>query len=190
MFNPPHLAHLQLAHAALEQCHLERVLLVPARLAPHKPSGEGDPGAEHRSSMCRLASCGDERIETSELELERPGPSYTVDTLRFIHAADPDVELMLILGADIAQTLPQWREPREILALCDLAVAERDEVHRGAVERAIHGVERHAHIEFLAMAPVGVSSSIVRSRVAAGEPIEGLVGSAVAGYIEEHGLYR
>jgi nicotinate-nucleotide adenylyltransferase len=188
-FNPPHLAHLALARAALEQCHLERVLLVPARVAPHKPEGD-DPGAEHRLAMCRLLCRGEEDIETSALELDRPAPSYTVDTLHFIHTTNPDVELTLILGADMALTLPRWREPHEILRLCGLAVAERDEARRGAVERAARGIDPHARVELLELAPCELSSSMVRSRLAAGEPAQGLVGRAVAGYIAEHGLYR
>jgi nicotinate-nucleotide adenylyltransferase len=188
-FNPPHLAHLALARAALAHCDLERVLLVPALLAPHKPATE-DPGAEHRLAMCRLLCGGEQGIETSALELDRPGPSYTVDTLRSIHATNPDVKPTLILGADMAQSLPRWREPHELLRLCGLAVAERDDVRREAVERTVHGIDARAHLEFLDIAPHEISSSMVRARVAAGEPVQELVGSAVAGYIEEQGLYR
>lgn len=188
-FNPPHLAHLALGRAALAQCDLERVLLVPAHAAPHKPAAE-DPGAEHRLAMCKLLSRDEEGIETSALELDRPGPSYTVDTLRFIHTTNPDVEPTLILGADMAQTLPQWHEPRGLLRLCGLAVAERDDVRRDAVERTILGIDPRARVEFLEMTPLEASSSLVRSLVAAGESVQELVGAAVAGYIEENGLYR
>jgi nicotinate-nucleotide adenylyltransferase len=188
-FNPPHLGHLALARATIDELGCERVLLVPALLAPHKPSAH-DPGAQHRLSMCRLMARCEPRIEVSTIELDRRGPSYTVDTLRSIHATNPDAELTLILGADIAQTLPEWREPREILGLCRLASAERDSFEHDAVERAVRGIDPHTHVEVLRMAPLHTSSSAVRDRVAAGEPVKELVGPAVACYIDKHGLYR
>ena len=125
MFNPPHLGHLALARAAAGQLGLARVLLTPVLVPPHKPA-KWDPGAEHRLAMCRLAIDEDPGLGVCTLELERPGPSYTVDTLRSIHESNPDAELTLIVGADMARTLDSWREPREILRLARLAVAERE----------------------------------------------------------------
>ena len=188
-FNPPHLGHLRLARAALEELALERVVLVPARAAPHKTEAE-DPGAEHRLRMCELAVQTEPRLEVSRIELDRPGPSYTVDTLRSIHATDPDAELTLIVGADMAQTLPSWREPREILRLARLAVAGRDGASRERAQSAVASLDGDARSVFLDMPLLDVSSSQVRSRVAAGEPYEDVVGAEIAGYIAEHGLYR
>jgi nicotinate-nucleotide adenylyltransferase len=188
-FNPPHLAHLALAHAAIDELGLERVLLIPARVAPHKPPAE-DPGAEHRLRMCQLAVGADPQLEVSTLELNRPGTSYTVDTLRSIQATNPEVKLALIVGADMAQALPSWREPREVVRLARLAVAERDGLAREAVESAVRRLDGGAELVFLKMSPLEASSSQVRARVAAGEPIEELVGRQVASYIAEHGLYR
>jgi nicotinate-nucleotide adenylyltransferase len=188
-FNPPHAAHLTLARAALEQLGLERVLLMPARSAPHKPVAE-DPGAQHRLRMCQLAAGGDERIGVCTLELDRPGPSYTVDTLRFIHATNPDVELTLLVGADMAQALPSWREPQEILRSATLAVAPRPDVDPAAVRRALHAVDGAAEPLFLGIPELALSSSQVRARVAAGQPVKELVGGEVAAYIARHGLYR
>jgi nicotinate-nucleotide adenylyltransferase len=180
---------------------LEEVLLMPARVPPHK-SHEPDPGPEHRLAMCRIAVDGEPRLAVSSLELEREGASYTVDTLRAIHASHPDAELTFILGADIARTLPAWREPTKILELARLAVAARsgsaDEEVLGTV--ASLGDRRDAcataatasagRVSFLRMPPLELSSSAVRERVALGEPVEQLVGAAVASYIAEHRLYR
>ncbi len=188
MFNPPHLGHLALARAAAEDLRLERVLLTPALVPPHKPA-KWDPGAEHRLAMCRLAALGEPRLAVCTLELERPGPSYTVDTLKSIHASDPDAELTLIVGADMARTLGSWREPREILSLARLAVAERDGSTRKEVLDALSPLGGADRIVSLRMPPHDVSSSQVRRRLTAGEPIDGLVGPEVARYIFEHELY-
>jgi nicotinate-nucleotide adenylyltransferase len=137
--------------------------------------------------MCRLAvGSSDRSLGVSTFELERPGPSYTVDTLRRIHADDPDVEVTLIVGADTARTLASWREPEQIRRLARLAVAERDGCARDEVLAAL-GEE--GSTVFIEMAPVDVSSSMVRDRVGDGKPIDGLVDSEVARYIYQHGLY-
>jgi nicotinate-nucleotide adenylyltransferase len=186
MFNPPHLGHLALARAAVEDLGLERVLLTPVLVPPHKPA-KWDPGAEHRLQMCRLLTHGDPHVGVCTLELERPGPSYTVDTLRSIHASQPEAELTLIVGADVARTLGSWRRPQEILGLARLAVAERDGSTR---QEVIDGLAPlGCEILFLTMPRHEISSTLVRRRVASGEPIEELVGTEVAGYISEHDLY-
>ncbi len=204
-FNPPHVGHLALARCALRELEVERVLLMPAHGAPHKPSAE-DPGPEHRLEMCRLAVDGGEGLASCSLEIERGGSSYTVDTLRAIHASHPDARLTFVVGADAARTLPSWREPGKLLELAALAVAEREDADRGDVLRAVAAARSVAAtvtatagssdeipetgVSFLEMEAVPVSSSLVRERVARGEPVEELVGEAVAEYIAEHGLYR
>jgi nicotinate-nucleotide adenylyltransferase len=198
-FNPPHVGHLALARCALRELDVERVVLIPAREAPHKPVGE-DPGPEHRLRMCRLAVAGIEGLTTCALEVERAGPSYTVDTLRTMHSSHGDKQLTFIVGADAARTLPSWREPRELLELAALAVAEREGAGREDVLRAVAAARSaptggseetgETGVSFLEMGTVPISSSLVRERVASGEPVEELVGVAVAEYIAEHGLYR
>jgi nicotinate-nucleotide adenylyltransferase len=189
-FNPPHLGHVALARHARSELGLSRVLMVPASRSPQK-HGETDPGPERRLEMCRLLS-RDQPVEVCALELERGGTSYTVDTLRAISSRNPHDELTFIVGADVAATLPSWREPRELLELADLAVAARPGTDRGRVLEAVESVERGepASLRFLEMPPIDVSSSMVRERAAAGEPIEELVGAELARYIADHGLYR
>src|SRR5271166_2146145 len=124
-FNPPHVGHLALARNALEELGLQRVLLMPAHTPPHKPTEE-DPGPEHRLRMCCLSVTDTAGVSVCALEIERGGPSYTVDTLQAIHASHPDAQLTFIVGADTAGTLPAWREPAKLLGLAELAVAARD----------------------------------------------------------------
>lgn len=188
MFNPPHFGHLALAKAAAGQLRLGQVLVTPVLVAPHKRA-KWDPGADHRLAMCRLLVEGDSLLGVCTLELERPGPSYTVDTLRSIHESNPDAELTLIVGADMACTLASWREPREILGLASLAVAEREGSTRHEVTEALAQLDSSARVAFLEMERLDLSSSLVRRRLTAGEPIEELVGAEVASYIAEHELY-
>lgn len=190
-FNPPHLGHIAVARHALDELALERVLLVPAHTAPHKSDGDsasagGDPGPEHRLRMCQLAVEGIEGLAVCGIEVERGGLSYTVDTLRSIHANHPDVELTLIVGADIASTLSSWREPEQLRELAQLAVAARG----GAARERVLGALAGARVRFLEMPTIAVSSSLVRRHIARGGAVEELVGPAVARYIDEHHLYR
>jgi nicotinate-nucleotide adenylyltransferase len=188
MFNPPHIGHLALARAAASDLGLGQVLLTPVLIPPHKPA-KWDPGVEHRMRMCLLAIGDDPRLSVCRLELERPGPSYTVDTLRSINASDPEAELILIVGADMASTLASWREPREILKLASLAVAEREDTSRRDVLDALAPLEEEARTKFVEMPRIDISSSLVRKRLTDGEPIDELVGAEVAAYIAEHELY-
>jgi nicotinate-nucleotide adenylyltransferase len=192
-FNPPHLGHLELALHALRELALDRVLLTPARLPPHKTAA-ADPGAPARLAMCRLLADGHGGVQVSALELERDGPSYTVDTLRALHAAHPHTSLTFILGADVARTLPTWREPRALLELAELAVALRPRNARSAVSAALapllDEVAGGGRVRFLNMPPLDVSSSLVRERVRRGQPIAELAGPAVAAYVDTHRLYR
>ncbi|ADB51092.1 nicotinate-nucleotide adenylyltransferase [Conexibacter woesei] len=189
-FNPPHLAHLVCAQEAHAQLGLDRVVLMPAGVPPHKQVPAGDPSAEARYELCRLAVDGDERFEVSRAELERPGRSYTADTLRLLRERDPQDELTFIVGGDMARSLPSWREPEAVLALATLAVAERRGAKREAIERELAPLRGADRVRFFEMPRVDVSSSLVRERVAAGRPIRYLVPDAVAEAIAAGGLYR
>ncbi len=198
-FNPPHLGHLALARHARTQLDLEKVLLMPANLAPNKPAVKDDPGPEHRLRMCRLAVAEESGVDTSALEIERGGTSYTVVTVQAIHDAHPDAELTLIVGADTARTLPDWREPARLLEMtARVAVAQRDDLNLDETKAALEpllapsaaGADPGQRLTALRMDPVAVSSSLVRRRVAAGESVLELVGDRVADYIAKQGLYR
>ena len=188
-FNPPHLAHLVCAQEAHRELGLDRVLFVPASIPPHKPV-EAEPGSHHRLEMCRLAIDGDDRFAVSDLELHREGPSYTVDTLKELSSQSPTNELFLILGGDIAAGLPQWREPERVLELATVAIARRRGTARGTVQRALDQLRGGDRARFFAMPRIGISSTMVRRRVRAGQPIRYFVPDGVLEYIETHGLYR
>jgi nicotinate-nucleotide adenylyltransferase len=188
-FNPPHLGHLVGAQEAYLQLGLARVMLIPARIPPHKPVDE-EPGVEHRLEMCRLAVAGDEeRFEVLDLEARRDGPSYTVDTLEQLHSRMPDSELFLIVGGDVALEFASWREPERVLSLATLAVAERPGTSRAAVERAIVQLRGGERATFFDMPEIGISSTMLRDRVRAGEPTRYLMPDAVRSYIDRHQLY-
>jgi nicotinate-nucleotide adenylyltransferase len=188
-FNPPHLGHLVMAQEALDQLDLDRVVLMPVAVAPHKEAHE-DPGAAARVELCRLAVRGDDRLEVSTLEVQRGGASFTVDTLRELHDLEPEHDLTFIVGGDMAHSLPAWREPEAILDLATLAVAEREGVRREDIARRLDPLHDGDRVVFFDMPRIDVSSSTIRRRVAEGRPIRYLVPDAVAEAIAEHDLYR
>jgi nicotinate-nucleotide adenylyltransferase len=189
-FNPPHLGHLVCAQEAYLQLHLDRVMVIPAWIPPHKPV-EDEPGASHRLELCRLAFQRDEsRFAVSDLEIRREGTSYTVDTLQELHSSEPDSELYLIVGADIAAGLPKWRDPERVLSLATLAVAQRPGTGPEAVERALGELQGAERARFFDMPEIGISSTMLRNRVREGQPIRYLTTDAVGGYIARHNLYR
>jgi nicotinate-nucleotide adenylyltransferase len=188
-FNPPHLGHLALAQSAASELGLSGVHLIPAHIPPHK-AAEPDPGSEHRVEMCRALVEDAPEVSVCTVEVERGGTSYTVETLRWINAAYPDIAMTLVTGADSARTMPGWREPAALFALADVAVAAREGTGRREVADALARVLGGARLEFLRAPMLDISSSSARERLLRGEPVEELVGAAVARYIAEHGLYR
>jgi nicotinate-nucleotide adenylyltransferase len=186
-FNPPHIGHLVCAQEALVQLELDVVTLVPVGEAPHREI-EQDPGPEARLEMCELAVRDDERLAVSRIEIDRSGPSYTVDTLRELRARSGDVPV-LVLGGDQAATLRDWREPEEILRLATVAVAERTGWERGALAERLAPLPGAELVRFFPMPRIDVSSTLVRRRAARGEPIRYLVPDRVASYIVAGSLY-
>lgn len=163
-------------------------MLIPASIPPHKPV-EDEPGAEHRLELCRLAVTDDDRFEVSDLELRRDGPSYTVDTLEMLNAEAPDTELFLILGGDIAAGLPGWHRVHRVLEIATPAIAKRPGTGRAAVVQALARLRGGDRARFFQMPRMGISSTMIRRRVAAGKPIRYLVPDPVVEYIERHQLY-
>jgi nicotinate-nucleotide adenylyltransferase len=189
-FNPPHLGHLVCASEAASQLQLERVLLTPVARAPHKEA-EHDPGPQERLELCRLAVAGDERLDVCDLEVRRGGASFTVDTLRELHARTPEEELIFIVGGDIALGLPSWHEPEAVLGLATLAVAERAGAGRSDVaERLRASFPDAAPPVFFDMPRLDISSSQIRRRVGEGRCIRYLVPDLVGERIARGRLYR
>ena len=188
-FNPPHIGHMVCAQEARAGLGLDRVLLVPVHTPPHKRL-DAEPGVEHRLALCRLAAADAEGIEVSAIEAERPGRSFTIDTLRALHDAHPGDQLTFIVGADQAAGLPDWREPGAVLELAELGVADREGVREADVLEHLSVLPGAAgRVRFFPMPRLDLSSSLIRRRVAEGRPVRWLVPDAVAEYIAEHGLY-
>jgi len=189
-FNPPHVGHLVCAQEAHDQLGLDRVVLMPAGVPPHKRIA-ADPGAEARYELCRLAIDGDPRFDVSRLELDRPGRSYTVDTLKALRDERPQDDLTFIVGGDMARSLPSWREPEAVLELATLAVAERAGAEREEIRGELRTLPAATpdRVRFFEMPRIDVSSSLVRERVASGRPIRHLVPEPVAAAIASNGWY-
>ena len=182
-FDPPHIGHLIVASEALWQLGLDVVRLVPARTPPHKPGG-AHAGGDRRAAWLEAAAASAPGLEVSRIELEREGPSYTADTLEAMAAAEPGALLWFILGADQLAGLPGWRDPERILAAARLAVVPR----AGHDVRALAERVAPGRADLLEVPEIGVSSSMIRERIAEGLPIRFLVPPAVEESLRREGL--
>jgi nicotinate-nucleotide adenylyltransferase len=218
-FDPVHYGHLLLAECCREQCRLDSVWFVPAATPPHKQARELS-AAARRIEMLDLAIGGHEQFAVCRLEVERGGVSYTVDTLRELHRAEPKRELFFLMGADSLIDLPTWREPA---AICELAlpvvvgrpgtqspapglgegsvkleptpVAGEERIRAELLGRILGPLVSPARLDEIRrhqveMPPLGLSSREIRRRVAAGLSIRYQTPRAVEKYIEAQGLYR
>ncbi len=187
-FDPIHHGHLVIAEEAREALGLERVLLVPASAPPHKPDRVVT-AAEHRLAMADLAVAGNPAFAVGRLEVERGGPSYTVDTLEAL-LRDGTSDPWFILSAEALAGFPAWRRPDRILELCRLAVVPRGNHDTLDIAWAReHFPGREERIAFLPGPLLPISGSVVRRRAAAGRSVRYLVPDAVARYIADHSLY-
>jgi nicotinate-nucleotide adenylyltransferase len=180
MFDPPHLGHLLLASEAAWQLGLDRVLAVPVGMPPHRSQPISP--AETRLRLTRALAMAEPVIHVSRVELDRPGPSYTVDTLEELTGQYPAAELVLLLGADQLAAFGTWYDAERIPTLARIAVAPRPGVRLPPLGAFA--------VEVVRMPAVEVSSTVVRDRVRRGEPIRHLVPGPVRELIEREGLYR
>ncbi len=188
-FDPPHYAHLEIAERALEELSLDHVVFLPNGTPPHK-LGYAVSAAHHRYLMTELACAEHPRFFVSRTEIERAGPSYSVDTVREIKAAlPPRAEVFFLVGMDAALEMLSWHEPDALLAEATVVAFPRPGYQEGNLAEAL-GRERAARILRLPMPMFGHSSTEIRERVRAGRSIRYLVPAAVAAYIAKHNLYR
>jgi nicotinate-nucleotide adenylyltransferase len=178
-----------LAQDAAFQLGLSEVLLVPAGEAPHKRI-DPEPGREVRLEMARLAAATDPLLEASDVETRREGPSFTFHTLELLNDARPEDEFVFLMGADVAAGLEGWRNPERLLELARLGIAARPGTMLDEAEAALERLGAQERAEIVKMPEIGVSSTRIRRRVAAGRPIRHLVPDAVLELIAERGLYR
>jgi len=192
-FDPIHVGHLAIAEEAREILGIESVLFVPTGSPPHRATAIA-PAAD-RLAMTAAAIAGNPAFQLSRIEVDRPGPSYTLETLTQLawqaRDAGREPDLVLILSAETFHDLPGWHQPRRILELARVAVAPRVG-HRTPelawLAREFPGLE--GRVTFLEGPRLGVSSTALRARLAAGRSIRYLVPAPVVAYIEDHGLYR
>jgi len=189
-FDPIHLGHLAVADEAREALGLERILFVPAGRPPHK-AGRPITPAPDRLAMVELAIADNPAFAVSSIELERPGPSYTVDTVAAVRdGPGAPIELTVILSAELFGTLATWHEPEQLLRLARLAVVPRaghPAPGRSLLAEHFPGLEDR--VTFLDGPHLGVSGTDIRARAAVGRSIRYLVPPAVAAYIGDHALY-
>ena len=186
-FDPIHLGHLAVAEEAREVLGLDRILFVPTGQPPHKPAGAVTP-IEHRLAMVELAIADNPAFELSRVEVDRLGPSYTVDTVERLAAAGD--RLTVILSAETFAELPTWHEPERLFEAARVAVAPRWGYPAPDPEwlaEAFPG--REVRVSYLEGPRLGVSSTALRARVAAGRSIRYLVPAPVEAYIATHHLY-
>ncbi len=183
-FDPPHIAHVALARAAVDQLRLDELRILPTGQAWHKAQALSAP--EHRLAMARIAFADVPRALIDERELRRPGPTYTIDTLRELRAERPGVELFLVMGEDQSSSLTKWREWEAILELAVICVAARPSLAPGGGAPP----PREARVCQLSLPAMPDSATQVRDQVAHGGDIAHLVAPGVARYIELHHLYQ
>lgn len=195
-FDPPHAGHLLVASDACDLLSLDRLVFVPAG-APRFKTTSVEASPEQRLRMLELMIAGDGRFAVDSVEISRKGLSYTLDTLVWFAEQFPLAERFLLIGADLVEQFPTWREPDRILALAKVVVLDR--LVESASEHAVGslgieggsiGAVAPAAFQRLGTRVVQLSSTEVRSRVRAGKPIHGFVSDAVGDYIRSNGLYK
>ncbi len=186
-FDPVHIGHLAAARAAIECARLDRVIFMPSGQPPHRPTAAASP--EHRLEMTRLAISADARFAVSDLELRRPGVSFTSDTLRDLRALDRSAELFLILGWDAARLFSTWHQPDTVRRLATIVVVARPgSASPRQADLATAGLGGDRVILCLNPTP-DVSASGIREDIKNGRSIAGKVPQAVERFIATHHLY-
>ena len=189
-FNPPHIGHIQAAKSAITALSLDRLILIPDRIAPHKVIPSGSPSPEQRLQMLRIAVSGSDRMEVSELELNREGPSYTYQTILQMKQLYPDAELVLLMGTDMFLSFHTWRNPEVILENASLGVFYRGEKGEAAdIEAKKAEMEQLGHSIYLVRNEVVNISSTQMRRLLAFRCAGEFLPEGVLDYIREHRLY-
>ncbi|MCI2427203.1 nicotinate-nucleotide adenylyltransferase [Candidatus Acetothermia bacterium] len=184
-FNPVHNAHIVIAERALTQFALAKVIFIPSGHPPHKQIIERAT-AHCRYEMVRRALIGYPHFEVSRVEIDRPGPSYTIDTINSMKELYPQ-GVCFIVGADLFKKIETWKDPEDLITSCPFILAPRNGIKKEEFERLPFS---RGEIYFLDIEEMELSSSIVRETYRKRENIDGLVPAGVAAYIEEKDIYR
>jgi nicotinate-nucleotide adenylyltransferase len=188
-FDPPHLGHLILAETACDMLSLSVVLFVPVGDPPHKPDAVIT-DVQHRVAMVNAAIVGNPRFTVSDIDITRPAPHYSVDTVRLIHEHHPDATLYFLIGGDSLKDIPTWHEPQRIYQQAQLAVMSRPgaAIDMVALEKQLPGIRDR--IVFVEAPEIGISATLIRERLRNNHSIRYLVPNGVEEYIIEHRLYQ
>lgn len=189
-FDPPHLGHLILASEARSQLELTRLLWTVTPNPPHKQDQPITP-LEHRLAMVKLAIDDNPFFELSNVELDRPGPHYTVDTIKILTEQNPNAEIVPVIGGDSLQDLPTWHHPRELVYAAHwVGVMRRpgEEVNLEELEHELPGIKSKVH--YVDAPLLEIASREIRDRVATGKPFRYYLPPPVYEYIEQHHLYQ
>jgi nicotinate-nucleotide adenylyltransferase len=189
-FDPPHLGHLILASEACDQLQVKRLLWVLTPEPPHKKD-QIITAIEHRLAMLQLAIADDPRFELSSVEIERPGPHYTLDTVRIMKDLNPAADIILLIGGDSLHDLPAWHRPAELVAACDsIGVIRRPgaSADLSALESQLPGIS--SKVRFVDAPLLEIASREIRRRAAQGKSFRYFLPPKVYEYIQIHQLYR
>jgi nicotinate-nucleotide adenylyltransferase len=190
-FDPIHCGHLAVAEGVQSALNLHRIIFIPTG-QPWLKEDMAISAAEHRVQMVRLAIAGKSGFELSTIEVERPGPSYTVDTLGVLRRQlGTEANLFFLLGSDALADFPKWKEPGRIIEMCQLVAFGRPGVALPVLsrfEKTVPGISQR--VIFAETPDVDVSATEIRTRIAQGLSVDGMVPPAVEQYIEENHLYR
>lgn len=187
-FDPPHLAHLVLGEYAVDALKLSHLLWVPAADPPHKQGNDKTPVA-HRLAMLERALAGNSRFVISHVDMDRPGPHYSVDTVAIVQKQYPDAEIYFVIGGDSLRDLLKWHRPDLLIERCKLAVMRRPDapvdpnMHQSALPNLA------ARITMIDAPLLGISSTHIKERLRTGRSVRYLVPDAVLAYIDEHNVY-
>ena len=189
-FDPIHIGHLEIAKSIYEQLHLEKIIFIPAYIAPHKVGQDFAPAMD-RYIMTKLAIDPYPYFTVSDMELKRSGVSYTYDTLVELHKIYPEHEFFFIIGADSVTGLHTWHRYQEMFELTTFVGAERPGYDNSAIVQAVKNLGKRAEekIMLLDTPENSISSTSIREKIRKGESLNGLVPRAVEAYILEHKLY-
>jgi nicotinate-nucleotide adenylyltransferase len=188
-FDPPHLGHLILAEIAYESLGLSRVLFLPAADPPHK-SITPITDIKHRLAMLKAAIADNPHFAISDVDMARPGPQYTVDSLAILHRQFPDADLYFLMGGDSLRDITSWRDPSGIIAQARLAVMRRPGavIDLSGLEASLPGATER--IVFVDAPVIGIAATALRERVQLGQSIRYQVPETVEWYIAANGLYK
>lgn len=189
-FDPIHLGHLAIAEAAYNQFKLQHILFIPASQPAHK-QGRQIACTTHRYNMTVLAIREYPQFDISRLEVDRPGPSYTIDTARALQAIyPPGIKISFLIGADALEGILAWKDIAELMSICEFIVVPRPGYNKGPMEHIAHLTDTYnAQISWINGPQIDISSTDIRNRISAGQSIQGLVPKTVLEYASKHELY-